>query len=167
MTILDRKFERERIVHGRRNGAATSCSTLVELLRQRALDRPDSLACAFLNEGGKEAERLSYAELDREARRIAAWLQTSRAHGDRALLLFPAGLDFLKAFFGCLYAGVIAIPAPPPEASRLKRTLPRLRSIAADAEVSVVISNATIHSLVAGARGDVPGLEAIAQPRPR
>ena len=86
-------------------------------MRRRAEERPQSLACAFLNDGGRESERLSYAELDREARRIAAWLQVSRAPGDRALLLFPAGLDFLKAFFGCLYAGVIAIPAPPPEAS--------------------------------------------------
>ena len=77
-------------------------------------------------------------------------------------MLFPAGLDFLKAFFGCLYAGVIAIPAPPPEASRLKRTLPRLRAIAADAGVSIVISNPTIRALVDNSRDDLPGLEAMA-----
>ena len=85
-------------------------ATLVDLLRRRAHERPESLAYAFLDDGGKEGERLSYGDLDREARRIGAWLQKSGTPGDRALLLFPAGLDFLKAFFGCLYAGAIAHP---------------------------------------------------------
>ena len=162
MTMLDRKLERGQARPGHGVLVPESSTTLVELLRGRADDRPQSLACAFLSDGGEGVERLTYAELDREARRIAAGLQASRAQGDRALLLFPAGLDFLKAFFGCLYAGVIAIPAPPPEASRLKRTLPRLRAIAADAGVSVVISNPTIRSLVDDSRDDLPGLEAMA-----
>jgi acyl-CoA synthetase (AMP-forming)/AMP-acid ligase II len=159
MTLLDQKIVGGGPGHGA-PGLGPS-ATLVDLLRRRADDRPDGLAYAFLDDGGKEGERLSYGDLDREARRIAAWLQGSVSPGDRALLLFPAGLDFLKAFFGCLYAGVIAIPAPPPEASRLKRTLPRLRSIAGDAGISAVISNPGILALVAGSR-DVPGLEAIA-----
>jgi acyl-CoA synthetase (AMP-forming)/AMP-acid ligase II len=140
--------------------APGSPATLVELLRRRALDHHEGVAYGYLDESGKEAERISYGELDREARRIAGGLQAHSATGDRALLLFPAGLAFLKALFGCLYAGVIAIPAPPPEASRLKRTLPRLRSIAGDAGVSIVISNPSISNLAAGS-SDVPGLEGI------
>jgi acyl-CoA synthetase (AMP-forming)/AMP-acid ligase II len=161
MTILDRITEKERAVRGIEAPAPESSSTLVDLLRRRADRQPEGLAYAFLDDGGGVGERLSYGELDREARRIAAWLQESGAQGDRALLLFPAGLDFLKAFFGCLYAGVIAIPAPPPEASRLKRTLPRLRAIAGDAGVSVVISNPSILPLVSGFRDEAPGLEAM------
>ena len=161
MTILER-IEREQIASGDRSWEPASVATLVELLRRRARELPSSMACAFLNDAGRETERLSYAELDAAARRIATRLQASISQGARALLLFPAGLDFLKAFFGCMYAGVIAIPAPPPEASRLKRTLPRLRSIAADAGVSVVISNAINRSIVAGSDNDVPGLESIA-----
>lgn len=161
MTILYQQLQPERVLPRDRSWVADSGSTLVELLRRRAMDQPENLACAFLNDGGREVERLSYARLDREARRIAGWLQATGAPGDRALLLFPAGLDFLKAFFGCLYAGVVAIPAPPPEASRLKRTLPRLRAIAADAGVSVVISNPTIRALVDGSRDDIPGLESM------
>ena len=157
MTLLDRKVAG----NGQGISGPRPSATLVDLLRRRADDRPEGLAYAFLDDGGKEGERLSYGDLDREARRIGAWLQESGTPGDRALLLFPAGLDFLKAFFGCLYAGAIAIPAPPPEASRLKRTLPRLRSIAGDAGISVVISNPGILELVAGSR-DVPGLESIA-----
>jgi acyl-CoA synthetase (AMP-forming)/AMP-acid ligase II len=159
MTILDRTVTTGGPAASAGAGSRAP-ATLVELLRLRAEEQPDGLAYAFLDDGGRDGPRLSYGELDREARRIAAWLQASRTPGDRALLLFPAGLDFLKAFFGCLYAGVIAIPAPPPEASRLKRTLPRLRSIAGDAGVSLLISNPGIQSLVAGSH-DVPGLEAV------
>jgi acyl-CoA synthetase (AMP-forming)/AMP-acid ligase II len=161
MTMLDRKIEGERAGRGIAAPPAESSSTLVDLLRRRSDRQPDGLAYAFLDDGGTVGDRLTYGELDREARRIAAWLQESGAQGDRALLLFPAGLDFLRAFFGCLYAGVIAIPAPPPEASRLKRTLPRLRAIAGDAGVSVVISNPSILPMVAGFRDEVPGLEAM------
>ena len=157
MTILDRTVTRGGPAAAVGPGAP---ATLVELLRRRADERPDDLAFAYLEDGGRPGPRLSYGELDREARRVAAWLQVSREPGDRALLLFPAGLDFLEAFFGCLYAGLIAIPAPPPEASRLKRTLPRLRAIAGDAGVSLVISNPAIRALVGGST-DVPGLEGV------
>ena len=92
----------------------------------------------------KESEVLTYAELDKQARIIAAQLQKISTPGDRALLLYPAGLDFLKAFFGCLYAGIIAIPAPFPEASRLKRTIPRLQSIVKDAQVTLALTVADI-----------------------
>jgi acyl-CoA synthetase (AMP-forming)/AMP-acid ligase II len=138
-----------------------SCSTLVELARQRAQDRREQTAYTFLDDGGIEGERLSYGELDSCARTIAGFLQSVARPGDRALLLFPAGLDFLKGFFGCLYAGVIAIPAPPPEASRLKRTMPRLQAIIRDAEVSVVISSANILALVSAAASAIAELESM------
>jgi acyl-CoA synthetase (AMP-forming)/AMP-acid ligase II len=133
--------------------------TLCALLRFRAQEAPDQHAYTFLDDGRKEGERLTYGELDRHARRIAAWLQASVPKGGRALLLFPAGLDVLKAFFGCLYAGVIAIPAPPPESSRIKRTLPRLQAVAQDANVSVVISTSETLEIVAAWARDVPELQ--------
>ena len=71
-----------------------------------------------------EAQRITYAELDEKARAVAARLQEIAEAGERALLIYPAGLDFLVGLFGCLYAGLIGIPTPPPEASRLKRTGP-------------------------------------------
>ena len=161
MTILDRQVTRGGPTVSDGSGAgARSSLTLVELLRRRADEQPDGLAYASLDDGGRDGRRLSYAELDRSARRIAAWLQATREPGDRALLLLPAGLDVLEAFFGCLYAGIIAIPAPPPEASRLKRTLPRLRAIAADAGVPLVITQPGLAPLIAGTR-DVPGLEGV------
>ncbi len=134
--------------------------TLVELLRGLAEDRPDALAFAELDDAGQVRRQLTYAELDRLARRLAGRLRGSAELGARVLLLFPAGLDVLAAFFGCLYAGAVAIPAPPPEASRLKRTLPRLRAIAANAGASIAIVGPTIRRLLDGTR-DIPGLDSV------
>ena len=94
-------------------------STLVELLRYRASSQPERIAYIFLRDGEIEEARLTYGELDQKARAIAAHLQSLEAKGERGLLLYPPGLDFISAFFGCLYAEVVAIPAyPPPTQSK-------------------------------------------------
>ncbi|ELR96358.1 fatty acyl-AMP ligase [Gloeocapsa sp. PCC 73106] len=118
--------------------------TLVKLLQWRGINEEQKCAYTFLVDGIREGEKITYGELDKVARAIAAKLQTHQAKGKRALLLYPAGLEVIKAFFGCLYAGVIAIPAPFPEASRLKRTMPRLHAIAKDAQVSFILASANI-----------------------
>jgi acyl-CoA synthetase (AMP-forming)/AMP-acid ligase II len=90
-----------------------SCSdpvSLVDLLDRRAAQRPDATAFVFVPEGDGEHVQLMYAELRRRARGVAARLARCTVKGERALLLFPPGLDFVVAFFGCLAAGVIAVP---------------------------------------------------------
>lgn len=136
-------------------------STLVELLRYRALQQPQQRAYTFLVDGKVEGSNLTYAELDCKARAIGALLQQHRARGERALLLYPPGLEFIAAFCGCLYGGAIAIPAPPPDAARLKRTLPRLQAIAKDAQASLVLTTATILSLVEEFREQIPEFQAM------
>jgi len=123
-------------------------SSLVELLRWRAEQTPQKQAYTFLTDGEVEGPCLTYAELDCQARAIGALLQQHRSLGERALLLYPPGLEFIAAFYGCLYAGVMAIPAPPPDAARLKRTLPRLQAIALDAQASLVLTTSRIQGLV-------------------
>jgi amino acid adenylation domain-containing protein len=108
------------------------------------MHQPDQPAYTFLSDGDAAAVRLSYAELDRQARAIAAELQHQAAPGARALLLYPPGLDFVAAFFGCLYAGMIAVPAYPPHAARLERTLPRIRSIVGNAQPQIALTVAPI-----------------------
>jgi 8-amino-7-oxononanoate synthase len=109
----------------------------VELLRHRAQFLNDQLAFTFLVDGEGEALHLSYGELDRRARAIAASLQERRMAGERALLLYPPGLDFVTGFFGCLYAGVVAVTAYPP---RMNRSLGRIRSIVADAGAKIAMT---------------------------
>lgn len=88
-------------------------STIVDILRYRAVSQPDQLTFTFLPDGETEGDRLTYRELDRRSRAITAKLQTLGLSGERVLLLYPPGLDYLAAFFGCLYAGVVAVPADP------------------------------------------------------
>jgi acyl-CoA synthetase (AMP-forming)/AMP-acid ligase II len=135
-----------------------SAQSLVDLLRRQAGNLGGRLAYAFLQDGRVEGDGISFSALDAEARALATALQARHQPGERALLLFPAGLDFLKGFFGCLYAGLIAIPAPAPEASRRKRTLPRLQAIARDAEVSLVLSTGETLTLVRETAQELPEL---------
>jgi thioester reductase-like protein len=89
--------------------------SLVDVSRERAAREPDRRAYGFVREDGSLAGELSCSELDRAARRVAAILQAAGARGgERALLVLPPGLDYVEAFFGCLYAGVIAVPTYPP-----------------------------------------------------
>src|SRR5207247_5441687 len=83
----------------------------------------------------------TFAELDRQARAIAALLQKSRASGQPVLLLFQPSLEYLTAFFGCLYAGAIAVPAYPP---RLNHNLERLEAIVSDAQPVMALSSQTV-----------------------
>lgn len=119
-----------------------STTNLVNLLRWRAINQPDRHAYTFLRDGEIEAASLTYGELDRQARAIATQLQSLAVAGERAILIYPPGLEFIAAFFGCLYAGIIAIPSPPPDPARLKRTLPRLQAIAQDAKASLTLTHA-------------------------
>ncbi|QSQ18810.1 amino acid adenylation domain-containing protein [Pyxidicoccus parkwayensis] len=116
------------------------CDTLVDLLRFRADKQPNQRGFTFLVDGEEEELHFTYAELDRKARAIAAALQARGARGQRALLLYPPGLDYIAGFFGCLYAGVIAVPIYPPDPMRLGRTLPRLLAICQDAQATVALT---------------------------
>src|SRR5947209_15951992 len=84
-------------------------TSLVDLLRHRATKQPNDRACVFLSDQGDEEAVLTFAELDQRASDVAARLAHSQI-GDRALLLFGPGLDFIIAYFGCLLAGLIAVP---------------------------------------------------------
>ena len=115
---------------------ATRDTTVVDLLRRRAAMHGDRTAYIFLQDGEDEAARITYADLDRRARAIAAVLQDAGAEQARALLLYPPGLEYITAFLGCLYAGTIAVPAYPPHGSR---NVDRLLAIAADARPAVAL----------------------------
>jgi 8-amino-7-oxononanoate synthase len=96
-----------------------------------------------LADAEKEEISITYLELDQQARAIATHLQASGATGSRALLLYPSGLDYIVAFFGCLYAGVVAVPAYPP---RRNKSLDRIDGIVTNAEATHVLGTGQILS---------------------
>ncbi len=116
-------------------------ATLVEVLEQRARCQPDKKAYTFLKDGEVEVDTLNYQQVERRARAIAAILQSLGAPGQRALLLYPPGLEFIAAFFGCLYAGVVAVTAYPP---RFNQSRARLLTIAADAEATWALTTTSV-----------------------
>jgi acyl-CoA synthetase (AMP-forming)/AMP-acid ligase II len=113
-------------------------------LRWRSSLHPNKRAAVFLPDGEHEGPHITYASLDRRARAIGTVLQRQQAQGENVLLLFPPGLDFITAFFGCLYAGAVSIPAYPPHPARLSRDLPRILSIARDATPYTVLTTSDL-----------------------
>lgn len=120
---------------------AAGCATLVELLRFRAESAPERVVYRFLPGDHKAEQRISYAALDRRAAAIATSIAETARPGERALLLIPPGLDYVAAYFGCLYAGVIAVPAYPPNP---RRPDPRIPSIVADCAPVVALTTSAL-----------------------
>lgn len=118
--------------------------SLTASLQRQAERTPDKIAFTFLSDGGRTAIDLTYGELDRQARSIAAAMQARGLGGKRVLLLYVPGLDFVTAIYGCFYAGATAVPAYPPEPGRMDRALPRLLAIIKDCEPSLVMSTSLL-----------------------
>ncbi len=119
---------------------ARSLTTWVDLMQYRAQKHPHRLAYIFLEDGETETERWTYAELNQRAQAIAAHLQKVAPMGARALLLHPQGIEYIAAFLGCLYAGIIAVGAYPP---RRNQHLSRLKAIANNSNASLALTVAT------------------------
>jgi acyl transferase domain-containing protein/acyl-CoA synthetase (AMP-forming)/AMP-acid ligase II/acyl carrier protein len=120
------------------------------------LNTPNETALIFLDNGERESLRLTFKEVDEKARCIALQLATITKPGDRALLLYPSSVEFPCAFLGCLYAGVVAVPAYPP---RRNRSMDRLQAIVTDAGARVALTTgATLVDLEKRGAG-LPGLE--------
>ncbi|MFB9839438.1 fatty acyl-AMP ligase, partial [Actinoallomurus acaciae] len=122
--------------------------TLIDLVRARAEADPDFLTYHFLHDGRTDAraDSLSTGELEIRARAIAAALIEAGAGGRTALLLYPPGIDYITAFFGCLFAGVVAVPVYPPT-GHAGRAMPRLLRILRDAGATTVLTTGAFAEL--------------------
>ena len=131
---------------GKERNRLSKYITLIDRLQEQASNQPDKRAFTFLADGETELDSLTYQQLDEKAKAIAFVLQDRNASGQRALLLYQPGLDFITAFLGCLYAGVVAVPVYPPRANR---SIERLRAIVADAEATFALTTQAIEEQVA------------------
>lgn len=119
-------------------------STLLHLFRSRVAEAlaADAPAFTFLDSGETVSAVLSFADLDRQARRLASAMQQSGVRpNDRVVLAYPAGLDFVCGFWACMYAGAVAVPALAPSSVR---KLPRLRRIVEDASPALLLTTVNV-----------------------
>ncbi len=118
----------------------------VDILLERENISNDQKAFTFVS--GSGSETLSYSQLNKRIKSLAAYLQQSGLKGERALLLYPPGFDYIIGYFACLFAGVIAVPVYPPEETRMEKTLPRLEAIAKDSNAKIALSTVEIKNQV-------------------
>src|SRR5262245_16122157 len=132
--------------------------TLNTLLDSRAEERRDQTAFVFLRDGEDDVATITYGELHARACAVAAALRSRTVRNERALLLYPPGLEFLSAMFGSLYAGLVAVPAHPPNPDR---SLKRLEAIASDSEPAVVLTTSDIAARAASVEASLPRLSSL------
>jgi 8-amino-7-oxononanoate synthase len=120
---------------------AAGVQTLVDVLEYRARQQPPQVVFRFLQSDGREKATITFLELQQRARAVATRLGDLVVPGDRVMLLVPPGLDYIAAFFGCLYAGAIAVPAYPPNP---RRADPRVARMAADCGARVALVASTL-----------------------
>jgi acyl-CoA synthetase (AMP-forming)/AMP-acid ligase II len=135
--------------------------TFTEVLRWRAEQRPDQRLYSFLPSGeceGPDQIHWTVGDLDVRARAIAAELQSRGLQGERVLLIFQMGLDYIAAFFGCLYAGVLAVPVAPPDPNRLSKAWPQLTAIAGASGAAAILTSRSLQDLLSLSAREAPEL---------
>lgn len=122
-------------------------NNLLELLESWVARQPTKPLYTFWHGEGQEPTTWTYEKMATHAKAIAVELKRRGLTGKRAVLLYPPGLDYIAGFLGCLYAGVVAVPAYPPDPTRLERTVPRLQSIIKDCDAQIILTDSLIHSM--------------------
>lgn len=112
--------------------------SLLAVLDKRAATEPEGVPFCYLTDGEQEEQPLTYRAFESKAKALAASLQQEGLKGERVLLLFPQGIEYLVALFGCFYAGAIAVPAYPP---RNNRNLKRLLAIMGNCDSRYIMSD--------------------------
>lgn len=112
---------------------------IVHVIKNRAQKHPESKAILYLDDGINPTANLSFYELDQQAKIIASALQSHLKKGDRVVLLYPAGIEFVTSLIGCWYAGVVAVPIPCPKIDEFPQHKELLNTIAEDADIAAVL----------------------------
>jgi acyl-CoA synthetase (AMP-forming)/AMP-acid ligase II len=141
---------------GRAEPLAAGGETLATILAGRAAATPDAVAYLALDRGEEEAGALRFAELEARVRAVAAELRRRCEPGDRVLLLFPTGPEFVVGFYACAYAGVVAVAVQPPEGWRLRVATARMEAIRADSGAAAVLATGAMREELRRTLADSP-----------
>jgi acyl-CoA synthetase (AMP-forming)/AMP-acid ligase II len=143
----------------------TTCGAVYEdfgaYLRSVMAKMSTKLAITHLVRGEEDGPSLTYAELDRTARSLGAFFQAQGAQGERAIMLFEAGVEPIAAFLGCVYGRVIAVPLPAPLSGRVDRYLPRVENVVKDADVKFVLTTTQIMQQLQALASKIPAFQSV------
>lgn len=131
-----------QILDASQDQPATRFSDLVEMLETQSKIYGSRKMFCFLEDGENESDSKSFTEIQRSAKALAVELSKSANAGDRVLLLFPAGIDFVAGLFGCFYSGLVAVPAYPP---RKNRSFRRFEAIVRNCDPKVILTTRKIY----------------------
>lgn len=133
-------------------------TNLVEAIRENCLTKSDTKAFAYILDGEADEVQLTYGELDEKGRTIGAYLQQFTRPGDRAILLYPPGLDTISALIGCLYAGVVVVPVIPPRPNQAPSDFLR---IVAETTPSTILTTSLFLPFTQAIQPSIPGLKVL------
>lgn len=140
----------------------SQAATVAELLAARAWADPDRVGYVFLADGETDERAMSYAECDRSARSVALTLRAAGlTPGERALIVMAPGLDYVVGLFGCLYAGVLAVPVYPPDPHQPARSVARLAAVVHDCAPSAVLTTDSLLGFLDQLSRPLPGFAAL------
>ena len=129
---------------------------IIEIFENNCSRLPEKVIYYYLEDGYNETSRITYREMNIRAKAIAGYLQQHHHKGDRAMLLFPPGIEFIASLFGCFFAGIIGVPAYPP---RKNRMFDRFESILKDCTPSCILTTEKIHSDILKNFSEEPSLK--------
>jgi acyl-CoA synthetase (AMP-forming)/AMP-acid ligase II/acyl carrier protein len=129
--------------------------TILDILRRRAAEEPETNAYRFISESRGEVAAISYSDVDRRAAVIGGWLQDRGLAGKPVALIFPPGLDFVAALFGTFYGGAIAVPLDAPGAANPGA---RLGALLGDSNARVLLTTASLVGRISRAIATIPEL---------
>lgn len=118
---------------------------LVQMSSQQAAIRKDGNVMTFLSDSGAPEGKLTFSGLDEAARKIAAGLVAKGLTGRNLMLLYTPGLDYIRAFFGCMYAGCVPVPAYPPMGAR---DIDRLKRVVQDCDAGAILSSSMLLPMI-------------------
>lgn len=126
----------------------------VDILIQRAHEKARETLYVYLDGPQLQEKAISYAEVELRARAIATRLQSMGLRGERVLLIYQCDLDYILGFFGCLFAGAIAVPVYPPASNK---HFARMNSIVEDCQARHALSTASLIEKIEALPDDVRG----------
>lgn len=135
--------------------SAASATNLIDLLRRRAATEPDQIAYTFLVDGEAQEQTLTYAAIDLKARAIGAALQSLGLSGEPVLIVYPPGLEYIVAFFGCIYSGAIAVPVYPRLRSKAQSNL---ANVARDCGAAAALTSSSLMKKTQVLVSEAPGM---------